>query len=573
MSFLIRKKPNKFTMGLFSRILLSFLVAIIPIFTVGYLIVSNGEKALKEEILNSLDWQVHFYMNEFTREVEHIMNLKLEYVFDQQIQQFSIMSEIYSDYERRVKLLDIQKKIRTLKSSSSYIKDVRLYLLGEQKIVTPNTIRYSIPEHNIDIQALVDSQIYPIAVWDNQLMFIERFPLSLNTEDQPLYWIEIDLDEKKVTSVLNSMLGYNDGLVVLSDINLDWMVISNEEKASNILGLHGQPTGDDNEYLLASRTSSNLGIALNAYILEEEILQPLTKYTKWYKVLNITAAVIIILFAYWVNLFFKKPIYQLVNAFRKVKGGDFNVTLKRNKNDEIGFLYNQFNRMVQMIQHLIKDVYEHEIRWKQAELKHLQAQINPHFLYNTYYRLHRLAQDEDTENIKLYSLLLGDYMKYITRNTYDDTTLGQEYAHAKTYIDIQKMRFGNKIALEWSEMPKELAQTKVPRLILQPIVENAFIYGLEEMDSGGILKCYVIQKNQTVSVVIEDNGEQLSVEQLDQLQYRLSKHTRDIETTGLLNVHRRLQLKFGAAYGLYISRSNMGGLYVEVRMPTEEVTT
>ena len=323
-------------------------------------------------------------------------------------------------------------------------------------------------------------------------------------------------------------------------------------------------------YIMAFEKVRGLGVALMTYIPEDIVLQPLHGYEVWFRILMATAVVIIIFFAYWAYLFLQRPLQRLIRAFRKISVGQFDFQLLTRDKNEIHYLYEQFNQMVNTIQSLIRDVYEQNIRWQRAELRQLQAQMNPHFLYNTYYRLHRLAQDEDTDSIKQYSKLLGDYLKYIARNAHDDATLGTETDHAKTYVDIQKMRFRDKIKLEWDPLQNRVKELKVPRLMLQPIVENAFNYGLEDMDEQGILKFTATVFEDRLSLFIEDNGRELTDMKLNTLRQRLLSDEDNIETTGLLNVHRRLQLKFGKSFGINLSRSDLGGLKVEIVIPCEE---
>ncbi|BBH23620.1 hypothetical protein Back11_49650 [Paenibacillus baekrokdamisoli] len=575
---------NLLSFGLFHKICLAFFVAIIPILSVGYLIVINGEKTIRQEIESSLRSRVHFYLNELTLELEHIVNLKREYIFDRDIQRLSVLSSAMSDYERRVAILDLQKKVQTLKSSSSYIEDVRLFMVSEDKVVQPNQILFHISDEQKSIHRTISLKEYPVIQWNGQLIMVERFPTG-NThyvdDNLPVYWMEIVLNRSKIESALSRILSENGASAILSDMRHKWSLHGDNGNASlskeMIKANDGAEGSSDSgqrllkvrndSYIVAYEQSPAYGVALTIYVPEKVVLEPLAIYQKWFRILIVTAMVIVVLFSYWIYLFLQRPLQRLIRAFRKVKDGAFDVQLIHTNRDEIHYLYEQFNQMVGTIQSLIHDVYEQGIRSQRSELRHLQAQINPHFLYNTYYRLHRLVQDEDIENIKMYTRLLGDYLKYITRNAQDEAKLGMEIDHARTYADILKMRFRNKLELEWEEMPSELADIPIPRLIVQPVVENAFEHALEEMEGVGRLRFLIFYSNEEVSIRIEDNGDRLTNQQLDDLQERLRDTREDMETTGLLNVHRRLQLKFGDAFGIGIARSDLGGLRVEIRIP------
>lgn len=578
-------RRNLLSIGLYPKIVLIFMAAIIPILIIGSMIVVNGEATIRREIESSLSSRVHFYVAELTTALEHIVDLKREYVFDRDIQRFSTISPVLTDYERRVEVLAIQRKMQTLKSSSAYIEDVALFMVSEQKVIRPDRITYSIRPEDAAVHQLMNRKAAPIVVWNDKLIQAERFPTGTYEDSLPAYWIEITLNQRKIKSMLSQMLTENDGNAILSDMEGTWVLSGDDSndrfqrRMTEMNQSHPEESGqsvmtvDDRDYIAAFERSPELGVALTLYMPEEIVLQPLAGYQWWFRILIGTAIVIILLFAYWIYLFLQRPLQRLVRAFRKVSEGSFDVQLKSRNRDEIDYFYEQFNQMVSTIQSLIHDVYEQGIRSQRAELKHLQAQINPHFLYNTYYRLHRMAQDEDTDNIKRYTRLLGDYLKYITRNGQEEATLRMEVEHARTYADILKMRFRDKLTIEWGELPSECEQTRVPRLIVQPIVENAFIHGLEELEERGVLRFSVNADERFVSLIIEDNGNLLTDERLEEIERQWQSPSDHMETTGMLNVHRRLGLKFGASSGLRMSRSELGGMRVEIKLPAGEETS
>lgn len=586
------RTPNRFvrrnllSIGLYPKIVLVFLAAIIPILIVGSLLVINGEKTIRREIENSLSSRVHFYTAELSTALEHIVDLKREYVFDQDIQRFTTMSPVMNDYERSVEVRALQKKMQTLKSSSAYIADVALYLYSEQKVIGPNRIAYSIRPEDAGIHEPLNRQAGPIVVWNGKLVQAERFPTGTYEDSLPAYWLVITLDERKIKSMLSRMLTENGGNAILSGLESDWLLSGDDsddrfqrqmtETHQSYPEASGQnvATVANRDYIAAFERSPDMGFALTLYMPEEIVLKPLAGYQWWFRILIGTAVVIVLLFAYWIYLFLQRPLQRLVRAFRKVSEGSFDVQLKSRSRDEIDYFYEQFNRMVGTIQALIRDVYEQGMRSQRAELKHLQAQINPHFLYNTYYRLHRMVQAEDMDNLKRYTRLLGDYLKYITRSGQEEATLRTEADHARTYADILKMRFRDQLTVEWEDLPAEEEDRRVPKLIVQPVVENAFVHGLEELDGHGVLRVTFARDESAgaFSMIVEDNGNLLTDERLEEIAGQLRSSADEIETTGMLNVHRRLALKFGASFGLRVSRSGLGGMRAEIRLPAGEET-
>jgi two-component system sensor histidine kinase YesM len=228
------------------------------------------------------------------------------------------------------------------------------------------------------------------------------------------------------------------------------------------------------------------------------------------------------------------------------------------------YLYAGFNDMAENLQNLIEQVYQQKILTQNAELKQLQAQINPHFLYNSFFLLPRMIKREDIPNAAKFSKMIGDYFQFITRNSETEVTLSGEAAHARIYTDIQALRFEGRIRAEFGELPAEMANIYVPKLILQPIIENAFEHGLKNKASGGLLAVAFQKIENGFMISINDNGDELPEDELDKLNNALSNINVETENTGLINIHRRIRLMYGGESGIRASRSEMGGLNVTI---------
>lgn len=247
------------------------------------------------------------------------------------------------------------------------------------------------------------------------------------------------------------------------------------------------------------------------------------------------------------------------------------MVIRRRGKDEFHYLYEHFNHMASQLKKLIQEVYEQTIHSQKSELKQLQSQINPHFLYNSLYILYRMAQDEDCGGVSTLSKHLGDYFKFITQNKTDIIPLENEIHHAQTYTAIQQTRFSNRISCSF-EIIGSSGGWEVPRLIIQPILENAFVHGLADVYDGGVMNTRNIVEPLKVIIEVTDNGIGMSDEQLDEWGRRLqmAQMTDDSENSnGMWNVHRRLVLHYGHSSGLQIKSNDLGGLTVviEINLP------
>jgi two-component system sensor histidine kinase YesM len=220
--------------------------------------------------------------------------------------------------------------------------------------------------------------------------------------------------------------------------------------------------------------------------------------------------------------------------------------------------------MLEYINNLINQVLAQKIMSQKAELKQLQSQIDPHFLYNSFFILQRMVQEGDNENAVKFCASLGRYFRYVTRNAQSEIALQKEVEHARHYLEIQTVRFPN-IAISFGDLPVQYSMLLTPRLILQPIIENAFEHGLSKRSIQARIAISFTAADDGLRISVEDNGVEVDDAALEQIHQLLSDDGGvEIECTGLLNVHRRIQHLFGRNSGVTVSRGEMGGWKVSL---------
>jgi two-component system sensor histidine kinase YesM len=242
-------------------------------------------------------------------------------------------------------------------------------------------------------------------------------------------------------------------------------------------------------------------------------------------------------------------------------------TLPENRKDEFGFLYRGFNDMVERLKSLIQEVYEQKIRSQRSELKRLQSQINPHFLYNCFFVLCRLIKTVDTERAYQFCIYMGNYFQHVTRDRADEIPLALEVKHAQTYLDIQSVCLGERIRVEF-KAPDWLDEGgMVIRLVLQPIIENAYKHVFEKQEHNGFLWIHMEKDGNVMLVHVEDNGSMLDDRTIERLNGMLGQGEDELgESNGIANVHRRIQLRYGEDCGIAFDRSLLGGLHVQIKL-------
>lgn len=289
------------------------------------------------------------------------------------------------------------------------------------------------------------------------------------------------------------------------------------------------------------------------------------------------AIIVLIIFMKW----FLKPLLYIVKQIREIQDGNLSVTFPEKQNDEIGYLGSSLNKMVKnlnsMIEEnttLVKEVYEAKFLQKEAQIRMLFNQIRPHFIYNTLNMISMMIQCDKSEeaisNInRLSSLLRG--MAHWDK----DITLEQEIKLLEAYLSIQKSRYEERLEYK-IDIDKSLYQYIIPALIMQPIVENAVIHCCESRRDKTIITIWNSYEDNLI-INIMDNGNGIPVEILNNLKYSLDNYDNSsllsagkMNTSsgiGLINVNRRLKLKYGKEFGIVISSTIGQGTLVKIILP------
>lgn len=576
-------KWKTWQVSIFIKLVLIFLVVIIPLYSVSLVINEWGSNSIRHEISKSILSKVHFYLNSLETEVLHIRNRQFEYLKDDNLQSLSVASEKMTDYEKVKAINELQKKLQVMKDSSIYIKNVSVHIPSMDKTISTRRSFGEIPEDEFKaLMELPRESGSPVIYWENKIFLSTSYPDRPFTGiKNPMFVIGTELSREKLSRALSQFTDYKGSGLVLINKSQDWFISINSDAGmlSNIKSFlqsqSDKKTVDNMErikidkqnYLVLYNISSYLGMTLLAYVPEEQVMGRLKIYQIWFWVLSIISIAIIVFFSYSIYRLIHRPLLDLVRSYRKVDEGELNITIIHKSNDEFRFLYEHFNIMVEKLKGLIHQVYEEKILAQRAELKQLQSQINPHFLFNSFYLLNRMIKAEDNENAKLFSQHLGKYFEFITRNATDEIQLSMEVKHARAYVEIQTMRYSNHVQVEFDNLPAECENIQVPRLILQPIIENAYEYGMNKRVKDGMISIKMKVSGDRLCISVEDNGEGLDDCMLDDLKNKLSEKDNGNENTGIINVHRRIQLKFGSGSGLTVSRGQSGGLKVDIDIP------
>jgi len=329
---------------------------------------------------------------------------------------------------------------------------------------------------------------------------------------------------------------------------------------------HGDGTyiTDNEQYSVGYRTVSHTGWkVVGISYLDDTIIpaineiQELTYYTL------IVMFILIIITSLAVSKFISDPITEMITQISKAEIGDSEEYIYQNRFNEVRQLSKSYNRQMDHIHYLMKQIKEEQAELRKSEMNVLQAQINPHFLYNTLDSILWMAESGQTKETSDMVASLGKLLRISLSQGENLIPLRKELEHAENYLTIQKFRYKDQFTYS-IDVEEHLLDYLTVKIIIQPFLENALYHGIEYMVDQGHISIRVFEENEKISIEIVDDGVGMSPERLAQIQkLKESKET----GIGIRNVHQRIQVYFGKEYGVFINSELDEGTTILIRIP------
>lgn len=325
-----------------------------------------------------------------------------------------------------------------------------------------------------------------------------------------------------------------------------------------------QMDGDDS--LFFSQKIPNVEWRLVTVVPRKEIIQDRRVILDYMFLLLLLLSIAAVIISYRISVNVTKRIDILSMNMRKIQNDDWDVDVGVIYEDEIGELQKSFSYMIKNMKTLISEKYQSEINIKKADLRTLQAQINPHFLYNILDMINWMAMKYQADDIIYIVSKLAKFFRISLSSGKEMVSIGDEVEHIKLYIDIQKKRFNDAIETSF-EMDEEIMEYETVKLILQPLVENAILHGImESKEKKGIIKIKSYREEEDIVLEIADNGKGMSEEKIKEILDIKSK-----SGYGIKNVNQRIKLKYGNQFGLSYQSILLEGTKVTIRFPAVEM--
>lgn len=282
----------------------------------------------------------------------------------------------------------------------------------------------------------------------------------------------------------------------------------------------------------------------------------------------IISLVLVVIVSFKFSRTLTNPIFKLKRLMKQAESGDLTVRFNFQHNDEIGELGQSFNHMIARIDQLIQMVYVEQENKRTAEMKSLQEQIKPHFLYNTLDTISWMARDYDAEDIVRLVDALTNMFRIGLSHGKDIITVKEEITHVSNYLYIQKIRYKDKLNYV-IHVDESLYAIEVPKLILQPLVENAIYHGVKAKRGGGTITITGVPEGENLVFTVQDNGAGMPQEKVEELNRRMSERSvlDEQKSFGLFYIRERIQLCYGTGYGVHVESALGEGTRVTITLP------
>jgi len=555
--------------SLFSRLLTLFVCLLLPLLICGVYILNYSVNATREDTVSNVELTLSLLAEDVSASLERAQTALLDHALDSYsaVRRFSARQSTARNAEYYLLLREVFQSFNDDISNAEVLSDIVLYHPRQDTALSTKYGISSIDEAELEaiVSAIVgcDSLVFSV---DGQLMLGQLYPYSAKRSAaiRPDYLIIAHISQSSLRERLTSG-AYGDCPTAL--LTSSGAVLS--------LGLESPPEADEDgfceingeRYIAFSTECGQTGCTIVKYLPYDSTFGVSERLVQWMMFFVLLSVPIFALYAMHIRRTVYRPLEDMKNAFTDIGRGNLKVRLpQEHPVADFCQLNASFNQMAEKLRSITEIALQEKQFSTEMELKHLQSQINPHFLYNSFFHLKQLIQSDDLDAAMLLSDYLGSFFRYITRSAKTEMSLREEFEHAECYLNIQRLRFRDRLIVEITPPDDSSAQITVPRLILQPLLENAFLHGQRTDDVPNRLSITFGRTAGFIQCVIDDNGNTLTSERLVRMQRKLEQRDIGEETTGMINIHRRLRLHFGNKSGLTLSQNAWGGLRIQMHI-------
>ena len=501
--------------------------------------------------------------------------------YDQENPEYYLRKTEFNSELQRLLIYSNAKKLNVVEYAAVFIGDSMLEYADIQS-VGEGRIRSGAQKAYDELETDGDTYIYSQLVTEpeNAIFHARRMKSYFDDGDQLI--IMVATNERDIYKKYKHLL-QNEGAVVYLVDEENRVLSSNMEKEIGqyldkalVKGIENNSSEVelDGKYLIDSEYMEDSGMRLVHLYPKNMLATQVLEGIRPYVALCIGLIVVCLLSAVLIGLRTTRFLDEFVWAMNSVRRKNYDVKIRKYKDPEIDRLGEAFNQMTAEIKELIQNKYESQILLNEMEIRFLQHQMNPHFLFNVLLTIQIKAKRCKDETIyHMVSTLSSLLRASIYTNNIEMITVREELEYAEFYLYLQKMRFDDRISYEVVIEDDSLKECMIPKFVIEPIVENAVIHGIENTESQGRIKITLKKEGEILTAEVEDNGVGFDVEK-----YRLSMEAekeedgirQSREKIGLRNVDLRIRHIYGEKYGIDIKSEINKGTVIRIRIPIKE---
>ena len=584
------KLPLLHNMKLFQKFVLTYcILLIIPILIISSyayaklsnIITDNFLNSASESFEQSLDYMNYTVYKIFDTSNTIVVNNTVTDILIRDVETYALTDQIYDFSKLQSYLCSFENNL-DIKKINLYINDGFIYSSENVSFFKASSLEKTKAEDCIlrtNARFIWGPMWYLNESTVNDTLFLLKSIKNPDDLSEDIGFLRIDFRKSIIQDIIDKINPLDDvfSFVINSDnkiiassrdlkdlydnSSIDLELIKSAAQFSNQL-----TTFDDGKFYLQSAAIDKTDWYMVNVLPKSSILSTIkTQRNYLFIIVILTIIMAIILAAYLVKVI-NKRLFQVIDGMRQVPNGQLSNYIENDSSDEVGELIDNYNYMISKMSILVDEQYKLGKEVKNAELKALQSQINPHFLYNTLDMINWMAHKNMNKEISIAVKNLAKFYKLSLNKGKDIVTIKDEVEHSKLYVNLQNMRYDNRITLI-TKLDESLMNCSIPKITFQPIIENSINHGIlgRGMENGSILISGYISQNNLI-IQISDDGIGIEKEVLPLILKENNLQTKG-SGYGLKNINQRIKLLYGESYGLSFTSNYGFGTTVEITLP------
>lgn len=476
--------------------------------------------------------------------------------------------------------------LQSIVNTMPYLVAIDLYLEDQGAICTSDGGLYSLSEEQqirVAAYARATEQVAWVNDYSSVVNMVYFRPRKLITLRRPLYsvttgekvgFLALSLNETEFCSMMG-IADENDPITILLATSGQQLLRAPRlalpsQAAEQILSSHAPASGRlgpyDGVWFTYARMPENDWILVSSF-LESDALTEVAQIRNYILVILATCALAFVFIAVLAERWVLSPVNTLVSQMQRIEEGNFDVRIAQQRPDEFGYIFRSFNNMVEKLQFLFEKSFNEELLKKDAELKLMQSKMDPHFIYNIFNDMNWLLELQQYDTLGRMIDSVSNYYKRSVNFGEDSICIFDNVQLLRYYREIQQIRYPGRFECT-IDVAGELMEEKIPNFLLQPLLENAILHGIEPQGEFGHILVSGWREGEEMHFMVQDDGAGIPPDRLQGIREMLESGTAQVRSNyALLNIHRRIRMSYGPAYGLTIESEEGRGTRVSFSLP------